>query len=259
VAARVGTVASAKGAVEKQLWDITAAASGSATRGNADTTNLQGAVVYVRDSRAWRFGSYLSGALESTNGERADERAGLNLALARRYSKQQRVVLLEEIVRAPLDGLRARNLLGGMALSTAAGRKPVQASVYLGAGWANERPVRTPASGGAIADEVSGPEGSGQSNNYGAGLAGGTVTIVLAPHSKITGVTSLTQDLGRARNYKLGSTVTLDAAVTSIIGVQMSYSVAYNHSPIDGTLRTNQALNAGLTLAWAGPPIAPAK
>jgi Protein of unknown function, DUF481 len=192
-------------------------------------------VIYVRDSGAWRFGSYLSGALDRKDGERVNERSGLNLALARRYADRYRVVLIEEIVRAPLDGLLARNLLGGMAVWTPPRSEFFEASFYLGAGWAHEQlTTREP--------DV----------NYGAGLAGASLAVSLAEKSTLNLVTSYTRDLDVARNYKIGSSVALKAAINSVMGVQLSYAVAYDNAPVKGKVKTNNAFSAGLTLGWKG-------
>ncbi|MEZ5316264.1 MAG: DUF481 domain-containing protein [Vicinamibacterales bacterium] len=235
VAARVGTVARAMGAVEKDPWSVNAALTGSASRGNTDTTNLRGTVIYVRDSGVWRFGSYLSGALDTKNGQRANERAGLNLALARRYGDAFRLVGIEEIVRAPLDGLRSRNLLGGMGVWTPPRQGIFEASFYLGAGWANEKYT------------------TGEPNgNYGAGLTGASLAVAIAEKSTLNLVASYTRDLDVGRNYKIGSSISLKASINSVLGMQLNYAIAYDNAPVRGKVTTNNAFGAGLTLGWKG-------
>jgi putative salt-induced outer membrane protein YdiY len=235
VASRVGTVARAMGAVARNPWSLDSTFAADMSRGNTDSTNLRSTVVYVRDSGDWRIGSYLSGALGSDNGIRNKERAGLNLALARRFSDRFRLVLLEEIVRAPLDGLSVRNLLGGMLVwtPTVAGR--IESSFYGGAGWAAER------------------FSSGEPNaNYGAGLAGATASVELSATAQLNLVASYTQDLASATNYKMGSSAALKAAVNSVLGLQVSYSLSYDHNPAGNRERTNSVISAGLTLGWKG-------
>jgi putative salt-induced outer membrane protein YdiY len=237
IASRVGTVARAMGAVSKDPWTLDAALTGNLTRGNTDSLNVRTTVVYVLDSGAWRFGSYLSGAVENTNGVRNKERAGLNLALARRYSEDFRLVLIEEIVRAPLDGLRARNLLGSMVVWTPDGGGRIESSIYAGAGWASEHFT-----------------GDQATANYGALLAGATSSLDLSATSTLNLVGSYTQDLVQGGNYKLGSSVALDAAVNSVLGLQIAYALSYDHAPAQGRVRTNNAISAGLTLGWKGAP-----
>jgi putative salt-induced outer membrane protein YdiY len=235
VASRVGTVARAMGAVAKDPWSVDATFAADISRGNTDSDNLRSTVVYVRDSGAWRFGSYLSGAVETTDGRRNKERAGLNLAIARRYADVFRLVLIEEIVRAPLDGLRARNLLGGMIVWTPVGAARVESSIYAGAGWASEHFT-----------------GDQATLNYGAGLAGATSSIQVSETSTLNLVASYTQDLALARNFKIGSSVALKAAVNSILGLEVSYALAYDHNPAANRVRTNNTIGAGLTLGWKG-------
>jgi putative salt-induced outer membrane protein YdiY len=235
VASRVGTVAREMGKIARDPWTLTSMLSADVNKGNTDSLNVRSTVVYVRDSGAWRFGSYLSGALETTDGRRNKERAGLNLALARRYADVFRVVLLEELVRAPLDGLRARNLLGGMIVWTPDGSGRVVSSIYAGSGWASEHFT-----------------GGRETLNYGAGLAGATSTIQLSETSTLNVVASYTQDLMAADNFKIGSAVALKAAVNATLGLEMSYSLSYDNSPTRNKARTNNTISAGLTLGWKG-------
>ncbi len=225
------------GAAQPEPWSLNGTLTGAASRGNANATNLHSTLIYVADSGVWRFGSYLSGALDTKDGERANERTGLNLALARRSGGAYRVVLIEEIVRAPLDGLRARNLLGGMLLWTPVGHERLSPSLYLGAGWASEH---------FTTDQ---PIAS-----YGAGLTGASLTIGLAEHSTLNFVGSLTRDLSSARNYTLGSSIALNAAINAVLGLQISYGLAYDNAPAAGKVPTNHAFNAGLTIGWKGTP-----
>jgi len=235
VASRVGTVARAMGSVAKDPWTLDATLSADMSRGNTDSTNLRSTLVYVRDSGAWRFGAYLSGALEKNNGVRNKERTGLNLALARRFSDALRLVLIEEMVRAPLDGLDFRNLLGGMVVWTPDGSGRVEPGLYAGLGWASEQYA------------------SGEPDaNYGAGLAGATASISLSETAELNLVGSYTQALGEGTNFKLGSSVALAATVNSILGLQISYALAYDHAPARGLNRTNNVISAGLTLGWKG-------
>jgi putative salt-induced outer membrane protein YdiY len=235
LAARIGTVARAMGDTATEPWNLNGTVTGAASRGNTDTTNVHATAVYVRDSGVWRFGSYGSAALDTQNGERANERAGVNLALARRYTAQSRIVLLDEVVRAPLDGLTLRHLLGGMVLWTPVGGGRIEMNVYAGAGWAREH---------FVADA---PRA-----DYGAGLSGAAVSIALSAHSSLNAVTSYTGDLGLGTNYKLGSSVALKAALNSVLGLQMAYGVNYDHAPPAGKVRTNHAVNAGITVGLKG-------
>jgi putative salt-induced outer membrane protein YdiY len=65
-------------------------------------------------------------------------------------------------------------------------------------------------------------------------------------------VASYTRDLTSAKNYNLGSSIALKTAINTILGMQLSYGIAYDHTPAPGTVPTNHAINAGLTLAWKG-------
>ena len=235
VASRVGTVARAMGTVARDPWTLDAGLTANLSKGNTDSSNLRTTVVYVRDSGAWRFGSYLSGAVEHTDGVRNKERAGLNLALARRYGEEFRLVLLEEIVRAPLDGIRARNLLGSMVVWTPNGEGRVESSFYGGVGWASEHYT-----------------GDEPTSNYGALLAGATSSIALSETSELNLVGSFTQGLAEAENFKFGSSVALDAAVNAVLGLQIAYALAYDHDPARGRVNTNNSVSAGLTLGWKG-------
>lgn len=235
VASRVGTVAREMGRVSRDPWTLNSMISADVSKGNSDSLNVRSTVVYVRDSGAWRFGSYLSGAVETTDGRRNKERAGLNLALARRYADVFRVVLLEELVRAPLDGLRARNLLGGMVVWSPDSGGRVESSVYAGIGWASEHFI-----------------GHRDTRNYGAGLAGATSTIQISETSTLNVVASYTQDLLASDNFKVGSSVALKAAVNSTLGLEMSYALSYDNNPTQNKVRTNNTISAGLTLGWKG-------
>ena len=235
VAARVGTVARAMGAEVEEPWSLNATLTGAASRGNANTSSLHSTLIYISDSDRWRFGAYGSGAVETKNGLRANERMGLNVALAHQYGDDFRLVLIEEIVRAPLDGIAARNLLGGMGLWTAGSADRVATSLYLGSGWAHEQFT------------IDQPDTS-----YGAGLAGASLTLGLAETSTLNLVASYTGDLSSARNYSVGSSIALKAAINSLLGMQISYSLAYDNAPAPGTVQTNHAVNAGLTLGWKG-------
>jgi putative salt-induced outer membrane protein YdiY len=236
VASRVGTVARTMANAVPGPWTFEATFATDVHRGNADTTNLRTTAVYVLDSGAWRFGSYLSGSVETTNGARTNERAGLNLALARRFSPGLRLVLMEEIVRAPLDGLDWRNLLGGVMVWSPQALERVQTNVYAGVGWAAER-------------YTSGPDFRA---DYAAGLIGTSATARLSPTSTLNLVGSFTQDLSDSANYKFGMSTALKAAINSLLGVHVSYALAYDNQPTGAKQKTNNAISAGLTLGFKG-------
>lgn len=204
-----------------------------ANRGNTDTTNLRGSIVYVHDNNPWRYSAYLSGASETKDGVTANERAGLNLALARRLNEKVRVVLLEEIVHAPIDGYKARNLFGGMAVWTPQVSDRAETGLYAGAGWQHEQFTTNQ------------PDA-----DYGALLAGATSSIKLSPTATLNLVGSYTQDMAEADNYKLGSSIALIAAINSVLGVHLSYALAYDHAPVAGKVHTNNSFGAGLTIKW---------
>ena len=116
VASRVGTVARQMSTEMTGPWTVDGLFAADVNRGNTDSTNVRSTLQYVRDTAKWRFGSYLTGAYETSRGETTNDRAGLNLALARRLGAQWRLVLIEEVLQAPVDGIDFRNLLGGVAV-----------------------------------------------------------------------------------------------------------------------------------------------
>jgi Protein of unknown function, DUF481 len=235
VAARVGTVARTMSVAATEPWSLDLGFAGDANRGNADTTSLRTTLVYVADSGAWRFGTYLTGAYDRSDGVRTNERVGLNLALARRLGVSLTLVGLEEIVHAPLDGLDSRNLLGGVAVWSPPKTDHWQLGVYGGGGWASERyTMPAPAA------------------NYGAALAGVNATTTISPTASLAMVTSYTQDTTDADRYRVGSSVALKAAVNSVLAVRLSYAVAYDHAPVGVAKRTNNTVSAGLTLTFKG-------
>jgi putative salt-induced outer membrane protein YdiY len=235
VASRVGTVARKVAETVPGPWSLDATFATDLSRGNADTTNLRATLLHVADSGRWRLASYLSGTVETTNGRRSKDRSGLNVALAHRVADALRLVVIEEIVRAPTDGIRWKNLLGGMAVWTPPETERIDWGVYAGAGWASES--YTDASPSA---------------DYAAGLAGASATIALSETATLALVASYTQDLSLAAEYSVGSSAALRAAVNAVLGLHLSYAVSYDNRPAANRVRTNNAISAGVTLAFKG-------
>jgi Protein of unknown function, DUF481 len=235
VASRIATVARTMSARSTRPWTLDATFTADMSRGNADTTNLRTTVIPVMDTDDWRLGAYLSAAYATTDGETANERAGANLAVARRFGPVLTVAVIEEVVRAPLDGLAHRNLLGSVAVWTPPARDGLQLHLYGGAGWAAEH------------DTDSRPD-----RNYGAGLFGASATAQLSPTATLTLAASLSQDLASAARYILGSSVALESAVTAVLGVRVSYALSYTGRPVGRAVRATNALSGGLTLSLKG-------
>jgi len=246
VASRVGVVARTMSVDVPEKWKFDSVFGTDVKRGNADTTAVRFTAVYLRNAGTWRFGTYGSAAIEHDNGIKSNDRAGLNFAAAKTMSTTLRLVLLEEIVRAPLDGLDLRNLLGSVVVWTpgktpppptkdaaAAPPRRVETSIYAGAGWASETYIdNTP------------------DNDYGAALAGASATVTLSPTATLALVQSYTHDLTESDNFKLGTIVAMKAAINTIFGVQLSYALAYDHHPLAGVKTTNNAFSAGFTVSW---------
>ena len=246
VASRVGVVARTMSVDVPEKWKFDSVFGTDVKRGNADTTAVRFTAVYLRNAGTWRFGTYGSAAIEHDNGIKSNDRAGLNFAAAKTMSTTLRLVLLEEIVRAPLDGLDLRNLLGSVVVWTpgktpppptkdaaAAPPRRVETSIYAGAGWASETYIDTT------------PD-----NDYGAALAGASATVTLSPTATLALVQSYTHDLTESDNFKLGTIVAMKAAINTIFGVQLSYALAYDHHPLAGVKTTNNAFSAGFTVSW---------
>ena len=246
VASRVGVVARTMSVDVPEKWKFDSVFGTDVKRGNADTTAVRFTAVYLRNAGTWRFGTYGSAAIEHDNGIKSNDRAGLNFAAAKTMSTTLRLVLLEEIVRAPLDGLDLRNLLGSVVVWTpgktpppptkdaaAAPPRRVETSIYAGVGWASETYIdNTP------------------DNDYGAALAGASATVTLSPTATLALVQSYTHDLTESDNFKLGTIVAMKAAINTIFGVQLSYALAYDHHPLAGVKTTNNAFSAGFTVSW---------
>lgn len=235
VASRIATVARTMSAKSKQPWTVDATFTADLSRGNADTTNLRTTLIPVLDTDDWRLGAYFSAAYATTDGETANERAGANLAAARRFRPSLTVAVTEEIVRAPLDGLSHRNLLASVAVWTPTAGDGFQAHLYGGAGWAAEHYTTAQ------------PDRS-----YGAGLLGASATAKLSPTATLTLAGSLSQDLTTAANYTFGSSIALKSAVTSMLGVRVSYAMSYTGRPVGRAVRLTNALSGGLTLSLKG-------
>lgn len=246
VASRVGVVARTMSVDVPEKWKFDSVFGTDIKRGNADTTAVRFTAVYLRNTGAWRFGTYGSAAIEHDNGIKSNDRAGLNFAAARTMSTTLRLVMLEEIVRAPLDGLDLRNLLGSVVVwtpgktpppqtkdATPAPPRRIETSIYAGAGWASETYIdNTP------------------DNDYGAALAGASATVTLSPTATLALVQSYTHDLTESDNFKLGTVVAMKAAVNTVFGVQLSYALAYDHHPLAGVKTTNNAFSAAFTVSW---------
>ncbi|HEX5214739.1 MAG TPA: DUF481 domain-containing protein [Vicinamibacterales bacterium] len=247
VASRVGVVARTMSVDAPEKWKFDSVFGTDVKRGNADTTAMRFTAVYLRNTGTWRFGTYGSAAIEHDNGVKTNDRAGLNFAAAKTMSTTLRLVMLEEIVRAPLDGLDLRNLLGSVVVWTPGKTAPparakdappapvrkLETSIYAGAGWASETYI----------DATPG-------NDYGAALAGASATVTLSPTATLALVQSYTHDLTESENFKLGTIVAMKAAINTVFGVQLSYALAYDHHPLAGVKTTNNAFSAGFTVGW---------
>ena len=246
VASRVGVVARTMSVDVPEKWKFDSVFGSDVKRGNTDSTAVRFTAVYLRNAGPWRFGTYGSAAVEHDAGIKTNDRVGLNFAAARTMSPTLRLVFLEEVVRATLDGLDLRNLLGSVVVWTpgktaapatkdAAAPPPrrLETSLYGGAGWASEDYIdNTP------------------DNNYGAALAGASATVILSPTATLALVQSYTHDLTESDNFKLGTVASMKAAINTIFGVQLSYAFAYDHQPLAGVKQTNHAFSAGFTASW---------
>lgn len=237
VASRVGTVAHTMSAADPNPWSLDSTLSASVNRGNTDTSNIRGTGIYTRHVNKWRYGTYVSGAFETTDGVTTNERAGVNVATSYEFKPAWHLVGLEEVVKAPLDGLKVRNLVGGVMVWTPTSPEGrVNSGLYGGGGWADEHYTA----------------GDDPKHNYGAALAGADTSVKLSPTATLTGVASYTQDLSASDKFKLGGSVALKAQINAVLGMHLSYAISYDHHPVVGTVPTNNTFAAGLTLAMKG-------
>jgi hypothetical protein len=237
VASRVGTVAHTMSAADPTPWSLDATLAASVNRGNTDASNVRGTGIYTRHVNRWRYGTYISGAFETTDGVTTNERSGVNVATSYEFRPAWHLVGLEEIVRAPLDGLTIRNLVGSVIVWTPTSPEGrVTSGIYGGAGWADEHYTA----------------GVDLKHNYGAALAGADTSVKISPTATLTGVASYTQDLSASEKFKVGASVSLKAQINAVLGMHLSYAISYDHSPVVGTVPTNNTFAAGLTLAMKG-------
>jgi hypothetical protein len=237
VASRVGTVAHTMSAADKNPWALDATLSASVNRGNTDSSNVRGTGIYTRHVNKWRYGTYVSGAFETIDGETTNERAGVNLATSYEFAPAWHLIALEEIVKAPLDGLKIRNLIGSVIVWTPTSPQGrVTSGIYGGGGWADEHYTA----------------GEDLRHNYGAALAGADTSVTLSPTATLTGVASYTQDLSASDKFKVGASVAVKAQINAVLGLHISYAISYDHHPVIGTVPTNNTFAAGLTLAMKG-------